>query len=145
MKVIRRIFGNIDSNEKKMLIEHAFGCKMDRGYFNHDLDEKSEEYNRTKKLVYMLDLQDVVIGSEFTKEEIEQAEVLVFGGAWTSGYPQPLDPISVFGNTYIDSCSECGIHGEQKAPFQLMKPKLGKHKLMQLNWVFDELFSERIL
>jgi len=142
MKVIRRIFRNIDSNEKKMLIEHAFGCKMDRGYFNHDLDEKSEEYNRTKKLVHLLDLQDAIIGSEFTKEEIEQAEVLVFRGAWTSGYPQPLDPISVFDNTYIDSCPECGVHGEQKAAFQIKGPKLGKHKLMQLNWVFDELFSE---
>ena len=52
MKIIRRLFGNIDSAEKKVLIEDTLKIKLDSGYFNHDLDEKSEEYMRIKDLVY---------------------------------------------------------------------------------------------
>jgi hypothetical protein len=143
MKILRRISGNIDSRSKKRIIEHALKTKLDDGHFRHDLDENSEEYSVIKHLVDSLNLYDRVIGTEFIKEEIETADTLVLRGVWASGYPQPEDPISVGKNTYFDSCPECGIHGEQKAPFQIKEPKLGKHKIMQLNWVNDEMFVER--
>jgi|SRR6185503_14922018 len=145
MKVFRRIFGNIDSDKKKLLIENALKVKKNKGYFNHDLDENSEEYESIKNLVQPLNLTDDIIGIEFTKLEISQAEVLVFRGVWVAGYPQPENPLEVLRNIYANSCPECGIHGEQKAHFQMKEPNLGKHKLMQLNWINDEIFAERNL
>jgi len=145
MKIIRRIFGNIDNRTKKTRIENALGIKLDDGYFNHDLDEKSEEYSKIEKLVHDLNLQDDVIGTEFTKKEIEEARTLVFRGVWATGYPQPEDPKEVIRNTYANSCPECGIHDDQKAPFQMKEPNLGKHKMMNLNWINDEIFAEHDL
>jgi len=145
MKVIRRIFGNIDTREKKILIENALKIRIDDGYFNHDLDADSTEYKNIKKLVCSLNLQDDIIGTEFTEQETEEAKILVFRGIWATGYPQPKDTIKFSNNTYVNSCPNCGIHGEQKAPFQMEEPKLGKHKIMQLNWINDEIFVERDL
>ncbi len=143
MEIKRRISGNIDSRSKKRLLEDALKIKLDDGLFSHDIDEKSEEYNMIKHLALSLNLYDRVIGTLFTQQEIEQAEILVFRGAWVTGYPQPEKPIEFSGNTYSNSCPECGIHDEPKAPFQMKEPNLGKHKIMQLNWIFDEIFVER--
>ncbi len=143
MKIIRRIRGNIDSKNKKFLIENALKVKLDSGYFHHDLDEKSEEYSNIKKLADSLGLDYSIIGTFFSKLEIEQADILVFKGIGPKGYPQPEDPIEFDRITYSNNCPECGIHDEQKAPFQMKEPRLGKDKMLQLNWKHDEIFVER--
>ncbi len=146
MRIVRRIFGNIDTHEKKILIEGALAAKKENGYFNHDLFEDSQEYKNIKKLVNYLGLQDDLIGTDFTNEEIEKSDFLVFKGAWANGYPQPeTNRRELWGNTFANNCFECGIHVDQIAPWQIKQPKLGSHRLFMLNWVNDVLFADKEL
>lgn len=79
----------------------------------------------------------------FTKEEIDSSRWLEIG-AWQHGYPQPDE--DVFGYrqaTYdlTDWCEQCGIGMRQKAPFRMKgEPKWGRNAIMQLVWVYNELF-----
>jgi hypothetical protein len=82
----------------------------------------------------------------FTKEEQCEAELLAFLGNWDNGYPEPERDQKYFEETYDLSnyCKKCGSGATQKAPFRIKsEPKWGKHKIFQLTWVGDEIFSEK--
>ena len=143
MVIYRRIFGNIDSDAKKILIEGALKVKLDWGFFNYDVDEQAEKYDSIKRLVASLNLQDDVIGTTFTKGEVEQSDAVVWSGKATKGYPQPEDPIEVNRSTYRNSCHECGVHDEQYALFKIKNIAIRKNKIFALNWIHDEVFVER--
>ncbi len=84
-----------------------------------------------------------MVRTEFTRKELQAAHWLEMG-AWHHGYPQPHE--DVFGSlqaTYdlTDWCERCGIGKKQNAPFQMKgEPKWGRNGVMQLIWVYDELF-----
>lgn len=142
MRIIRKIFGKIENCDQQHLIENALKIKMEPGYFNERVYEDSEEYDSIQKLEYLLNLQDNIVGTEFTDREIEESEFLVFIGNWQTGYPQP-DGNRPLSTVYKNFCLECGVHDEQIAPFQIKQLKLGKHRMFLLNWVFDQLFMDR--
>ncbi len=61
-----------------------------------------------------------------------------------SGYPQPEDTWAQ--RTYGPSsyCDRCGIHGEPIQVFRFRgEPSATRKRLLQMNWVFDELFCVR--
>ncbi|MBA3461093.1 MAG: hypothetical protein H0T46_14105 [Deltaproteobacteria bacterium] len=64
--------------------------------------------------------------------------------AWHHGYPQPdQDGFGYLSATYdlAEWCESCGIGAKQKAPFQMKgEPRWGRRGVMQLNWIFGELF-----
>jgi rRNA maturation protein Nop10 len=80
----------------------------------------------------------------FTHAEIAAARWLTLS-AWHHGYPQPDE--GSFGYrqaTYdlSDWCPECGIGMRQVAPFQMKgEPAWGRNSLLQMIWVFDEIFA----
>jgi len=46
---------------------------------------------------------------------------------------------TTYGTSYY--CDRCGIGGKQRTPFRFRaEPKPTPQSLLQLNWVFDELF-----
>lgn len=82
--------------------------------------------------------------TEFSKEEVENAGWLKIGVTTHTGYPEP-DSMH-FGYRDVtydmsDACPRCGIGRRQKAPYRMRgEPKWGKKGILQMNWVFDELF-----
>lgn len=111
-------------------------------YFSKDLEEDSYKYKTIEKFVDCYNLHDSIIGTEFSSQEILDSEVLIFRGGRPFAYPQPEEPAFIK-NTYKNSCFNCGVFGEQKNDFVIRKePALKKHKVMSLNWVFDELFTD---
>jgi hypothetical protein len=55
------------------------------------------------------------------------------------GYPQPEN--DYYKSVYVIFCERCGIHGSQRAPFQVKRVQLAPHSdLSQLNWIFDVFF-----
>lgn len=89
-------------------------------------------------------LDEPLSTAEFTKSELRAAPWLEFSTDWQWGYPQPHeDEFGYRKVTYDDSdfCSGCGVGLRQVAPFRLVgEPKWGCRSVLQLNWVFDELF-----
>lgn len=84
-----------------------------------------------------------VVRTEFTKKERDASRRLEIG-AWHHGYPQPDEDVFGYRQTTYDLtdwCGSCDIGKKQKAPFQLKgEPKWGRNAIMQLVWVYDELF-----
>ncbi|PYF72975.1 hypothetical protein [Pedobacter nutrimenti] len=142
MIIYRRIFGNIDNKSKQRKLEEFFGIPLEPGYFSKDLDEESIEYKAIRNYIIPFNLDDSIIGTEFTDEEIFEAEVLCFTGGRPFAYPQPEEP-KFLENTYLDSCYNCGCFGDQKSDFIVKKePNLKPNSVATLHWVFGELFSE---
>lgn len=84
-----------------------------------------------------------MVRTEFSTRELDSARWLEVG-AWHHGYPQPDDDgFGYYEATYDLStwCEPCGRGMKQKAPFQMKgEPKWGRRGIMQLIWVYGELF-----
>lgn len=83
--------------------------------------------------------------THFTEPEIAAAEVVALTADWHHGYPQPERDFEYLRVTYDpgEICMECGGGRQQVAPFRLNRqPRWGRRHLLQLNWVFDELFVQ---
>ncbi len=81
--------------------------------------------------------------TEFTADELNQAQFLAMLPSWHHGYPQPEDDFGYLKTTYDLSsyCSCCGIGARQVAAFRLKKPpSWGTRSILQCNWIFDEYF-----
>lgn len=82
--------------------------------------------------------------TDFTRAEMRAAQWLNVKTDWHWGYPQPDEGSFGYRHvTYDDSaaCPKCWVGLRQIAPFQLIaEPKWGRRNVLQLNWVFDELF-----
>lgn len=83
----------------------------------------------------------------FTDEEIAGASWLALATDWHHGYPQPDDGSFGYREATYDVsgyCDQCGTGLRQVAPFQMKaEPKWGRKGILQMNWVFDELFVKR--
>ena len=79
----------------------------------------------------------------FDREEIAAAETVALYATAHQGYPEPSDDAGYLEVTYDLSgyCAHCGIGKKQKAPFRFKtEPTWKRRSVLQLNWVFDELF-----
>lgn len=111
-------------------------------FASFDVGEDHPNWPRLRALFKQWDVFDFP-STEFSTGEINAARRLTLG-AWHHGYPQPRElDFGYLEATYdlSDYCSECGIGKRQKAPFQMKgEPKWGRRGILQLNWVFDEVF-----
>jgi hypothetical protein len=104
-----------------------------------------EDHPNWEALAARLRAWDVfeTVRAEFDKQEVAAARWLGIT-ALHHGYPQPHDDIFGYREaTYdlADWCETCGVGMRQKAPFQMKRePKWGRRAIMQLHWVYDELF-----
>jgi hypothetical protein len=107
-----------------------------------DVGEEHHNWPRLRALFRQWDVSDFP-STEFSTKEINAARWVTLG-AWHHGYPQPRElDFGYLEATYdlSDYCSECGVGKKQKAPFQMKgEPKWGRKGILQLNWVFDEVF-----
>jgi hypothetical protein len=108
-----------------------------------DIDERHPSWPTLRTRLRQWDVSEGLVRTDFSSKEIEAAQWLGLA-AWHHGYPQPDELDFGYRNvTYdrTDWCEQCGIGLRQKAPFQMKgEPKWGKNGILQLNWVFDELF-----
>ena len=149
MKIIHRIGLRATATQCREL--EALGVKIPSGVvlpgggdrlLAFDMDEDHPNWLSLSSLFQRWRASDMV-RTEFTKKELDSARWLEIG-AWHHGYPQPDE--DVFGYrqaTYdlTDWCGSCGIGKKHKAHFQMKgEPKWGRNAIMQLVWVYDELF-----
>jgi hypothetical protein len=149
MKVVHRIGFRATGMQRRAL--EALGVKLPSAVslpgggeplLTFDVDEDHPNWSLLSALFDGWDVFNMV-RTEFTKKELESARWLEVG-AWHHGYPQPHDDeLGYLQATYdlTDWCESCGIGMKQKAPFQMKRePKWGRNAIMQLTWVYDELF-----
>jgi len=108
-----------------------------------DIGEDDPKWPQLQVLLRKWGQSEHHVTTEFTKDEIESGHWLTIG-AWHHGYPQPNElDFGFLQATYdlTDYCDRCGIGLKQKAPFQMKRePKWGTRGILQMNWVFDEIF-----
>ena len=81
--------------------------------------------------------------TEFSKEELKNAEWLYMRSQWRFGYPQPEDDFGYKNITYTrnNCCDACGCGLIQKKPFLIKKtPNWGRRCIGELDWVSDAMF-----
>jgi hypothetical protein len=153
MKFIHRIGFRATASQRKEL--EALGLKLPAGiampgggnpFVAFDLGEDQAYW---QQVCVLLKHWNVGLGqtrTEFSAKEIGSALWLEIG-AWHHGYPQPdEDNFGYLEATYdlTDWCDKCGLVVKQKAPFQMKcEPRWGRRGLLQLNWVYGELFATR--
>lgn len=82
------------------------------------------------------------VWTDFTEAERKLAPFLEIG-AWHHGYPQPEDILGYRQATFdlSNACGICHSGAKQIAPFRMKQsPAWGRRSMLQLNWVFDEIF-----
>ena len=82
-------------------------------------------------------------GTEFSKEELQEAQWMSVRSRWLYDYPQPSDDYAYEDITYMRSmiCPECSVGRKQIAPIRMKKaPSWGHRHFFSVNWIFDELF-----
>jgi rRNA maturation protein Nop10 len=139
---MHHIYNNWSQEEVESMA--GFGYAVEEGSKALQIEE-DESYFKIKPLLEKWEVMDVKY-PEFTKEELDSAEWLVFNGNWDNGYPMPDGDGSYKNITYdlTEYCNECGQGLVQKAPFRIKsEPKWGKQKMFNLNWIPDEIFSEK--
>lgn len=150
MRIMHRLAFPATPAEKKQLDDLGIKPKtvtaMPGGgdpFIAFDIGEDDPKWPQLRSLLQRWGFSEGHVSTSFTKKELDSARWLEIG-AWHHGYPQPDE--DVFGYrqaTYdlTDWCGACGIGKKQRAPFQMKgEPKWGRNAIMQLVWVYDELF-----
>ncbi len=149
MKLVHRIGLRLSQGQRQTLLELGVapppGTALPGGgdpLVAFDLDENNSNWPRLQELLKEWNASDFV-RTEFSTAEVNGARWLEIG-AWHHGYPQPEEgDFGYLRATYdlTDWCKRCGIGKRQRAPFQMNgEPKWGRNGIMQLIWVYDELF-----
>ncbi len=140
MEVIHRIGGNLSGErERRALIK--VGIELPPEEFVFLISEDDVRWPSVSELVAHFDLLDFV-STSFTDIERFRAGFLSMDGNWHNGYPQPEDDYQEVSYDLTNYCHLCGVGAVQKAPLRIKsEPKWGRRSIMQLNWIFDELFT----
>jgi hypothetical protein len=150
MKVVHRIAFRATGSQRREL--EALGVNLPAGiampgggdpFVAFDIAEEQPNWSELRVLLQRWGGSEGQTRTEFSKKELESARWLEIG-AWHHGYPQPDEDIFGYRQaTYdlTDWCEQCGIGKRQRAPFQMKgEPKWGKNGILQLTWIYDELF-----
>lgn len=140
MKHIHRVSTRGSATIKRELA--ALGVySSDEGLVTFETDEDDPSWPALREWIASSKAFDLVY-TTFTSEEILAATWLELQSEWHHGYPQPED--GGYREATYDLrqwCKRCGVGKMQRAPFQMSgEPIWGKRNVLQLNWVFDELF-----
>lgn len=150
MRIMHRVAFAPTPTEKRQLdelgIKPSTVTAMPGGvdpFLAFDIGEDDPKWPQVRSLLHRWGHSEGHISTSFTTKEVDSARWLEIG-AWHHGYPQPDE--NIFGYrqaTYelSDWCEKCGIGMKQKAPFQMKgEPKWGRNAIMQLVWIYGELF-----
>jgi len=145
MRFMHRIALNLDDPADRAELA-AFGLDLwmqpPLSLVIFDIDETDARWSDVEAWLQGRDHGDTVT-TKFTKKELDSAAWLTIRALLYHGYPEPHDDDGYLELTYdlSDYCEECGIGKRQKAPFRMRgEPKWGKRGLIQMYWVYDELF-----
>lgn len=109
-----------------------------------DIGEDDPRWPQLRTLLHRWGRSEGNVSTSFTKKELDYAPWLEIG-AWHHGYPQPNEDVFGYRQATFDLadwCERCGIGKRQNAPFRMKgEPKWGRNAIMQLVWVYDELFA----
>jgi len=123
----------------------SFGIRVGEGFVSFELDEDDERWAALSAKLSPWQAVDLAY-TRFTIAELRRAEWLQMLGTWHHGYPQPDEEDFGYLTVSYDSdhrCALCGIGAVQKAPFRMKgEPKWGGRRILQLNWVFDEVYED---
>lgn len=144
MRIVHRISNHLNASDRQALAR--LGVTLNetmKDLITFEVDEAHAHWPAIAAWTKQKKAFDWV-STEFTQQEIGEAEWLELGPGWHHGYPQPHeDDFGYLSATHDlkDYCDECGIGLKQKAPFQMKgEPKWGRRGILQLNWVFDQFF-----
>lgn len=150
MKVLHRIGFRASASQRREL--EALGVRLPAGvsmpgggdpFVAFDVAEDEQNWPQVRVLLGRWEVSEGQIRTEFSKKEIAAAHWLEIG-AWHHGYPQPDEDVFGYRQVTYDLtewCEQCGIGKKQKAPFQMKgEPKWGPNGVLQLTWIYDELF-----
>ena len=108
-----------------------------------DVAEDDPRWPAVQALIDQFRGTDLFCWTQFAPQELASAKWLLITSHWHNGYPMPDEDGGYRRATYDLGafCPECGVGVRQKAPFRIRgEPKWGRRTVMQLNWVFDEVF-----
>jgi len=141
MKIKHRVCVNATGGQARALLRYGIRHEdRGNGLMVFTVDEDDPSWPALASLIAGSGTSQIVL-TEFTTEELAQAQQLRMGPNWHHAYPQPEEGYEK--TTYDDTekCTTCGIGLKQKAPFRLLRePKWGGRHILQLNWVMDEFF-----
>lgn len=147
MRHIHRVSLNLDDVADRAELA-SFGVKFSMpgapllNLVVFDIDEADPKWPKVREWAERWDPTDFVT-TKFTKKEFDSAAWLEIRSLLHHGYPQPDDDDGYLELSYdlSDYCEECGLGKRQKAPLRMRgEPKWGKRGLIQMYWVYDELF-----
>lgn len=144
MEIKRHVTGRPDDDFElfKFVKENGITYKEDSIVFAFDIYESSTHWPFIRE--YLRANNGTALNeTEFSREELENAEWLKIRSQWRNGYPQPESGFKYETITYTrdNYCTECGSGLKQIDSFRIKKePNWGKRCFMMLNWIADELF-----
>ncbi len=113
------------------------------GWALFDIDEADSRWPYVESLLACKG-KGTIVTTKFTKKELDSAACLTIGALLYHGHPEPHDDDDgylVLTYDLSDYCEECGLGKRQKAPLRMRgEPRWGKRGLIQMYWVYDELF-----
>lgn len=143
MRILHNIGERWEKNQVELLA--CLGIRVEENVFSY-LRVGSDQFELIEDIV-MPNHPVYVVGANFDKGDLDQANWLALTGLAPFGYPQPdgtFEFLDVVYNT-IDHCKKCGINrGPQKNPFRIKSDKT-KRPAFQLEWIYDEIFVKREL
>jgi hypothetical protein len=141
MEIIHRISLNADDESRDEL--RALGVLVEEGFVAFEVAESDARWPQLARWCAKRDATDIV-DTRFSREEEDAATWLQWMGEWIAGYPQPEKNSAYLEASFDLSqyCEQCGMGRVQKAPLRLKaEPKWGKRSFLQVNWIFDVLFT----
>jgi len=141
MKIIHQIGAKWKDIHVKELSK--LGILVNRGVFSYVVLE--ENVYLSFKGLFNGDEFIQTVGTEYSKNDLNNANWLILDGIKETGFPQPEEDFGYLEKTYdlINYCKDCGTGNIQNSFFRIKKePKWGSKKVFQLSWIYDELFVE---
>jgi hypothetical protein len=110
-----------------------------------EMDEADPRWPQVAEFVRRRSLPDMV-DTQFTDQEILDAEWVRLVPGFEQGYPQPEEDMAWKRIVYDQECPKCGVGYRQKAPFRLAKePRLGRHDFMSLFWAETVFCTPKVI
>ena len=143
MKILHRYAFNVTSEIRQKL--SSIGIEIDIPDEEIEVLYVDESDKNLQFIEATLKASDITpfIETEFTKNEILQANACNIYSNWHNGYPEPSDDFGYLEETFDlkDYCEECGCGLKQKAPFLIKgEPKWGRRSMFSLNWEYSNFF-----
>ena len=142
MTTIHHIAMRIRSEEQRSAFR-AHGFELNGPFASFEIAEGDPRWGAVSQLRRFKVIDTLI--TRYSDAELDAAAVLGVLAASPRGYPEPSSDWGYLSKTFdlTQYCNMCGIGARQVAPFILKQaPKL-QNSVLQLNWVFDELFVAR--